>query len=65
VFLGSNLLDWLGDRSVSIASGLHSLAVDTGSTSSSEAALASLVAAIEVDILKVEGVNVAGDVSVI
>jgi hypothetical protein len=66
VFPGNDLLgwDWLGDRSVSIASGLHSLAVHAWGASSSEAALASLVAAVEVDILEVEGVDVAGDISV-
>ena len=66
MFPGNDLLgwDWLGDRSVSIASGLHSLAVHAWGASSSEAALASLVAAVEVDILEVEGVDVAGDISV-
>jgi len=44
---------------------LHSLAVHAWGASSSEAALASLVAAVEVDILEVEGVDVAGDVAVV
>jgi hypothetical protein len=56
--------DWLCDRSVTIASTLHALAVDTRGTRSREATLASLGAAIEVDIFEVEGVDVARDVSV-
>jgi hypothetical protein len=53
----------LCDGSVSIASALHTLAVDTRSTSSSEAAFSGLLAAIKVDIFEVEGVDVAGNVS--
>ena len=64
MFPGIDLLDWLDDRSVSIASALHPLAVDTWGTSSSETTLASLIAATEVDVLEVEGVDVAGNVSV-
>jgi hypothetical protein len=59
----SPLLNRLRDRTISIASTLHALAVNAWGTSSSETTLASLVAAIEVDIFEVECVNVAGNVS--
>jgi hypothetical protein len=55
---------WLGDCTVSVPSGLHTLAVDSWGTSCGEATLASLVAAIVVDVLEVECVDVAWDVSV-
>lgn len=63
LFAHSSSLGRLHDRTISIASTLDSFAVDTWSTSSSEAALASLIAAIEVDVFEVECVNVAGNVS--
>jgi len=63
-FASSSSLDWLYNRSVSIASTLYPLAVDAWGTSSSEATLTSLLTAIEVDVFEVEGVDVAGDVSV-
>jgi hypothetical protein len=62
-FVSSSSLGWLYNRSVSIASTLYPLAVDARGTSSSEATLTSLLAAIEVDVFEVEGVDVAGDVS--
>jgi hypothetical protein len=63
IFICSALLDRLDDGSVSMASALHALAVDTRGTSSSEAALTSLFATIKVDVFEVESVDVAWDIS--
>lgn len=59
-----SLVDWLDDRTISVASTLHAFAVDTGGTSCGEATFAGLFAAIEVDVFEVEGVDVTGNVSV-
>ena len=55
--------NWLSNGSVTIASALYALTVDTWGSGGSEAALASGVTTVEVDIFEVEGVDMAGNVA--
>jgi hypothetical protein len=59
-----SLVGWLSNRTISIASALYTLAVDTWGTTCSGATFPGLFAAIEVDVFEVEGVDVTGNVSV-
>ena len=51
----------LGNRAIATAALLHALAVDTRGPAGSKAALTSLLAAVVVDVLEVECVDVAGE----
>lgn len=59
----SVLVDRLRDGSVSVTAALNALAVDTGGSRGSEAAFTRSLFALVVDVLEVEGVDVARDVT--
>jgi hypothetical protein len=61
--LGSRRCGGLGDRTVSISTGLHSVAVDARGSSGGKATLSRLLSSIVVHVFEIEGVDVARNVA--